>query len=59
MTADLINLRRARKNVKRDAAEKLAQENRVKFGRNAVERKITKFETAKQQTELDGKKRDV
>ena len=59
MTADLINLRRARKNLKRDAAEKLAQENRVKFGRNANEVKIAKFETAKQQTELDGKKRDV
>ena len=59
MTADLINLRRARKNLRRDETEKLAQENRVKFGRNTTEIKITKFETAKQQAELDGKKRDA
>ena len=59
MTAEVINLRRARKNKGRDEAAQLAEQNRVKFGQTKTEKTITNFEIAKQKTELDGKKRDV
>ncbi|MEA2856586.1 MAG: hypothetical protein QOH98_907 [Methylobacteriaceae bacterium] len=38
MSADVINLRRARKAARRDKAELEATENRVAFGQNAAER---------------------
>jgi Domain of unknown function (DUF4169) len=56
VTAELINLRRARKGKLRDEAEKQAEQNRVKFGRSKVEKNISKFETSKLQKDLDGKK---
>jgi Domain of unknown function (DUF4169) len=58
VTAELINLRRARKGKLRDEAEKQAEQNRVKFGRSKVEKNISKFETVKFKSELDGKKRE-
>lgn len=59
MTADLINLRRARKNKTRDEAEKQAEQNRAKFGRSKSEKIISKFETSKLKNELNGKKREL
>jgi Domain of unknown function (DUF4169) len=59
VTADIINLRRARKNKTRAETEKQAEQNRAKFGRGKDEKKISNFEVSKQKTELDGKKRDI
>jgi Domain of unknown function (DUF4169) len=59
VSADLINLRLARKNKQREAAEKQAEQNRAKFGRSKVEKNISNFEASKLNNELDGKKRDV
>jgi Domain of unknown function (DUF4169) len=56
MSADFINLRQARKNKARGEDEKLAQQNRAKFGRSKREKIIGKFETSKLKNELDGKK---
>jgi hypothetical protein len=39
MTADIVNLRQARKAQARAAGEKRAEENRAKFGRTKRERK--------------------
>ena len=58
MTADLINLRHARKSKARDEAENRAEQNRAKFGLSKREKIISKFETTKLKNELDGKKRD-
>jgi Domain of unknown function (DUF4169) len=58
MSADLINLRQARKNKTRSEAEKKAEQNRAKFGRSKSEKIIGKFETSKLKNELDGKKRE-
>jgi len=58
VSADVINLRRARKNKTRDEAEKQAEQNRAKFGRGKVEKVLTKFESEKLKSSLDGKKRD-
>jgi hypothetical protein len=58
VSADLINLRRARKSKARDEAEKQAEQNRAKFGRSKVEKNISEFETSKLKNELDGKKRE-
>jgi Domain of unknown function (DUF4169) len=58
VTADLINLRRAKKGKLRDEAEKQAEQNRAKFGRSKIEKNVSKFETSKLQKDLDGKKRE-
>jgi Domain of unknown function (DUF4169) len=58
MSADLINLRQARKNKARGEAEKQAEQNRAKFGRSKSEKIIGRFETSKLNNELDGKKRE-
>ena len=59
MTAELINLKRARKNKEREQAAQSAEQNRVKFGRSKHEKTVEIFEVAKQKAELDGKKSDV
>jgi Domain of unknown function (DUF4169) len=56
--AELINLRTARKNQQRVEAEKLADANRVKFGRSKVEKKITAVENSRSEKLLDGHKRE-
>jgi hypothetical protein len=58
VSADLINLRNARKNKQRSAAEKHAEENRAKFGRAKNEKKITAAIKAIELKSLDGHKRD-
>jgi len=56
MMADLINLRTARKNKQRVEAEKLAEDNRVKFGRSKGEKKKTTSLNVLANKKLDGKK---
>jgi Domain of unknown function (DUF4169) len=58
VTADLINLRRVKKNLARSEAEKRADANRVKFGRSKSEKTVTKIEIARREKKLDGKKRE-
>ena len=56
--AELINLRMARKNLKRVEDEKHADENRVKFGRTKAEKNLTASLNALNEKNLDGNKRE-
>lgn len=56
--ADLINLRRARKDRDRKAKAGRAAENRVSFGRTAAERQRQSDESDSRQRLLDGKRLD-
>ncbi len=47
MNAEIINLRRAKKNLARAESEKQAEANRVKFGRSKVEKNISSFQNSK------------
>jgi hypothetical protein len=58
MTAEIVNLRRARKAKARSAAEAEAQANRTTFGRSKAERKLTKAQSEAEGRKLDGHKRD-
>jgi Domain of unknown function (DUF4169) len=57
MSADLINLRRVRKNKTREETEKQAEANRQKFGRTKTEKTLTQSEAARAQKSFDGHKR--
>jgi Domain of unknown function (DUF4169) len=57
--ADIINLRRARKQKARMEDAKLADVNRAKFGQSKAEKQITKIEQARAQHILDGHKRET
>jgi hypothetical protein len=52
--AEIINLRRARKQRQRDAASKQADQNRLTFGRSKAERSLTEAERDKAERALDG-----
>ena len=56
--AEIINLNRRRKEAARRDAERLAGENRVRFGRRKEEREKTGAEAEKTARELDDKKLD-
>ena len=58
MNAEIINLRRVKKNLARAEIEKQAEANRGKFGRSKAEKSITKIENNRASTTLDGKKRE-
>ena len=58
MTAEIVNLRQARKRKARSEKERLAQENRAKFGRPRHERDRSSAESDRQQRQLDGLKRE-
>ncbi len=58
MTADIVNLRKARKARDRSAQKKRAEENRVKFGRTKAEREHAEADQAIQLRRLDGHVRD-
>ena len=58
MTAEIINLKLARKNKARADAEKQAEENRLKFGRSKAEKNLTSAEKNLADKNLDGSKRD-
>ena len=53
MSADLINLRKARKSKARAAKESQAAENRAKFGQTKAERQRTEAEAALKIRRLD------
>lgn len=52
--AEIINLRRARKQKVRAEAEKTAEQNRISFGRTKAERNLTKAERDKAVRHIDG-----
>ena len=52
--AEIVNLRRARKQRARQDAEKQAQQNRISFGRTKAERSLTDAERDKAAQALEG-----
>jgi hypothetical protein len=52
--SEIVNLRKARKQAKRKAEEKTAQQNRVLYGRTRVERSIDAALGEKLNRTLDG-----
>lgn len=59
MNAEIINLRRAKKNQARAESEKQAGANRIEFGRSKLEKTLTKIANDRTIKMLDGKKRDT
>ncbi len=58
MTADLINLNRARKDQARRDKAAASQENRARFGRTKAEKLRDKEEAGKTAKRLDGHRRN-
>ena len=56
--AEIINLRRTKKDIARGEAEKLAAANRLKFGRTKVEKKLTAFNKERDAKSHQGNKLD-
>ncbi len=54
--AEIVNLRRARKDQARAAKEAAAAENRTQFGRSKAKKRATEAERGRAETGLDGKK---
>ncbi len=54
--AEIVNLRRARKDQARAAKDARAADNRTRFGRTKAEKRATEAERARAETGLDGKK---
>lgn len=52
--ADIINLRRFKKQTARDDARKAADANSAKFGRTKADRDVFEARTAKAAKDLDG-----
>ncbi len=57
MMADVVNLRRARKQKVRETAETEAQANRLHFGRPSAERKLDEAREGLEARRLDAHKR--
>ena len=58
MTANVINLRRARKSKLRAQVDKQAQENRAKFGRSKHEKTAADLEKIRSAKILDAHERE-
>ena len=58
MSADIINLRQARKSRARREKEEQASQNRVQFGRSKAEKQLTALNRDKDQRHLDAHRRD-
>jgi hypothetical protein len=58
MSAEIINLRQARKAKERREADALAEENRAKFGRSKAERKVTQAEQDLEARRLEAQRRE-
>ena len=58
MTAEIVNLRKARKARDRADKEKRAEENRVKFGRTKAERETSKLDKTLTVRRLDAHQRE-
>ena len=54
--AEIVNLRRARKDKARAAKDTAAAENRTRFGRTKAEKRATEAERGRAETGLDGKR---
>ncbi|MFN3672943.1 MAG: DUF4169 family protein [Bosea sp. (in: a-proteobacteria)] len=52
--AEIVNLRRARKQRKRTDADKQAEQNRISFGRSKAERALSDAEAALAAKRLEG-----
>ncbi|MGO4403990.1 DUF4169 family protein [Bosea sp. RAF48] len=52
--AEIINLRRARKQKARTEADKAAEQNRISFGRTKAERSLSEAERDKAARHIDG-----
>lgn len=55
---DLVNLKQRRKQAKREADDKAAAENRIKFGISKAKKNLTKAQQVLSDKSLDGHKRD-
>ncbi len=58
MSADIVNLRHARKLKARAQRERVAESNRLRFGRSASERKQSAAAKDLESRVLDGKRRE-
>ena len=56
--AEIVNLRRARKDRDRQAAERQATENRARFGQGKAARKVAEQAEEQRYRLLDGAKRE-
>lgn len=56
--ADVVNLNRFRKMREREEREKVAEANRVRFGRTKAEKQRDRQERERRASDLDGKKVD-
>jgi hypothetical protein len=56
--AEIVNLRRARKDRARRVAEKQAEANRLAFGRSRAERDAATRENARAERHIEGHRRD-
>jgi hypothetical protein len=56
MSAEIVNLKRFKKNKAREAEAKAAEANRLAFGRTKVERRKTEALQALESKRLDGLK---
>lgn len=56
--AELVNLRRARKQRERDANRKSAEANRLAFGRTKAERQLTEARNALAEKRIEGHRRE-
>lgn len=56
--AEVVNLRMARKRRERDERERTAAENRVRHGTSKAERHVTRAESERAASALDGHRRD-
>jgi Domain of unknown function (DUF4169) len=56
--ADIINLRRLRKNKRRDEDAKLADANRLKFGQSKSDKLLQKAETQRADNAFTAHKRE-
>ena len=54
MSAEIINLRRARKQRERDRKNAEAEQNRARFGRTKVEREVETLSRVRAEQALDG-----
>jgi hypothetical protein len=57
MTADIVNLAKARKARERANREREAHQNRLKFGQSKAERNLLEAQERKSRTELDRARR--
>lgn len=59
MTADIVNLRQARKAKARAEKEKQASENRARFGRTKAEKQRTAAEADRETARHEGARREA